>query len=103
MLTGSRNRRVASGQLKQRLCAVRWDHAVGNQADETRSLPKSEVTTLQFATSESLISIGLLARPTGKDYLMSKKQQRVFWPALIILSIVASAFVFANTRSRRAT
>ncbi|HXM47138.1 MAG TPA: hypothetical protein VN956_04665 [Pyrinomonadaceae bacterium] len=34
---------------------------------------------------------------------MSKKQQRVFWPALIILSIVASAFVFANTRSRRAT
>jgi len=34
---------------------------------------------------------------------MSKKQQRVFWPALIILSIVASAFVFANTSSGRAT
>ena len=33
---------------------------------------------------------------------MSKKQQRVFWPALIILSIVTSAFVFANTRRSRA-
>jgi len=35
--------------------------------------------------------------------MMSKKQKRVFWPALIILAIAGSAFVFAKARSSPAT
>lgn len=34
---------------------------------------------------------------------MSRNQKRVLWSGLIILSIAASAFVFANTRSGRGT
>lgn len=34
---------------------------------------------------------------------MSKKQKRILWPVLTILSIVAGAFVFANTRGGAAS
>jgi hypothetical protein len=34
---------------------------------------------------------------------MSKKQKRVFWPTLVILSIGVCAFVFAHTRGAKPT